>query len=532
MHHWRYIVLLALVVLPVVALIGAGSWYFWREELWFTVWWPLAGCWAAALFLAWWWQRRAKLLPGPSFTPALHWTERDREAWKLVEARAQGVKAIPPARFLESQFYVDLAKDMGRELAAFYHPKSADPIEALTIPEILTVIELAAHDLAEMVDDYLPGGHMLTIRQWRSASRVSEWYTRASTAYWAIAAVFSPINTALRWGASKLGMSRPFQLLQENLLAWFFTAYVHRTGTYLIELNSGRLKVGAGRYRELMAPAQAVAQAPEETRRRADAETRGEEEARPGVASEVSLTILGQVKAGKSSLVNALLGEQRAATDVLPLTSEITRYQLQSKDIAGRLVLLDTVGYGHSGPKADQLRATQEALQQTDLALLVLNARDPARQPDLDLLKSLREHFGSRPHLKAPRILGVLTHIDLLSPMMEWSPPYDWLHPKRPKEKSIADAVAVVEEQLGSYLVGVVPVCTADGKMHGVAEWLVPRIVELLDESRAVALLRCLHAEADAGRLRKVFDQVLEAGRNLVRAAVQGVRASSHAPPE
>jgi hypothetical protein len=33
---------------------------------------------------------------------------------------------------------------------------------------------------------------------------------------------------------------------------WFYTAYVHRLGTYLIELNSGRLRIGAARYRELM----------------------------------------------------------------------------------------------------------------------------------------------------------------------------------------------------------------------------------------------------------------------------------------
>ncbi len=528
MRRWRYAILLALLLLPVLVLIGAGSWYFWSEGLWFTAWWPLAGCWALALFLAWWWQRQAKLLPGPDFSPSLHWTDRDREAWKLVEGRAQRVKEIPPARFLEVQFYVDLAREMARELAVFYHPAAADPIEQLTIPEILTVIELAAHDLAEMVDDYLPGGHMLTIRHWRSTYKVSEWYGRASKAYWAISALFSPINTALRFGASRLGMSRPLQLLQENLLAWFFTAYVHRVGTYLIELNSGRLKIGAGRYRELMAAARAeeMGGREEETRGRPDAGTRrpdDAEKAAPVVsAREVSLTILGQVKAGKSSLVNALLGEQRAATDVLPLTSEITRYQLQSPDVAGRLLMLDTVGYSHAGPKADQLRATQEALQQSDLALLVLHARDPARQPDLELLQTLREHFQARPHLKTPRILGVLTHIDLLSPAMEWSPPYNWLQPERPKEQSIAEAVQTVEEQLGSFLVGVVPVCVAEGKVLGVKEWLVPRIVELLDEARAVALLRCLHAEADAGKVRKVFEQVLEAGRNLVRAALHG----------
>ena len=38
--------------------------------------------------------------------------------------------------------------------------------------------------------------------------------------------------------------------------------------------------------------------------------------------------VAGQVKAGKSSVINAILGEQRAATSVVPMTAEITRYEL------------------------------------------------------------------------------------------------------------------------------------------------------------------------------------------------------------
>jgi predicted GTPase len=440
---------------------------------------------------------------------------------------------------------------MAQELARFYHPSAADPVERLTIPEILAVTELAAHDLTEMVDQYLPGGHLLTIRNWRQASRVGEWYTRASNVYWAISAVFSPINTAVRYSASKLGLSRPFQMLQANVLAWFYTAFVHRVGTYLIDLNSGRLRIGAKRYRELLhrrerieAAAQSASggSAPPDA-----ADSAPALEPPEATPYTTTLAILGQVKAGKSSLINALLGERRAVTDVLPATSAITRYQLRSPappspsadgqaaknstpsqsgdekggggDMRSELDLLDTVGYGHEGPKADQLAATHEAVRQADLALLVLNARDPGRQADLELLTELQQWFSARPHLKMPRILGVVTHIDLLSPLMEWSPPYNWLNPKRPKEKNIADAVAVIRDQLGAFLVDVVPVCTAEGRVFGIQEALLPSLAEQLDEARAVAMLRCLHAEADAGKVRKVFQQLLEAAKQLMRAA-------------
>ena len=46
----------------------------------------------------------------------------------------------------------------------------------------------------------------------------------------------------------------------------------------------------------------------------------------------VTIAVIGQVKAGKSSLVNCLLGEQRAAVDVLPLTQTVQRYDLRLED--------------------------------------------------------------------------------------------------------------------------------------------------------------------------------------------------------
>src|SRR5262249_26245415 len=63
--------------------------------------------------------------------------------------------------------------------------------------------------------------------------------------------------------------------------------------------------------------------------------------------------------------------------------------------------------------------------------------------------------------------LAVLTHIDLLSPAMEWSPPYDWQSPKRPKEVQMREAVAAAREQLGDLVAGGVPPCGAPGEGGG-----------------------------------------------------------------
>jgi hypothetical protein len=137
------------------------------------------------------------------------------------------------------------------------------------------------------------------------------------------------------------------------------------------------------------------------------------------------------------------------------------------------------------------------------------------------MLEKLKAWFASRPELKMPRILAVVTHIDLLSPAMEWAPPYDWQNPTRPKEQQIAQAVAAVHEQLGPFLHGVVPVCTSEGRVYGVNEYLLPAITNLVDEAHGVALLRVLRAEFDAVKVRKVFHQLLAAGKPLAKLVWQ-----------
>ncbi len=527
MSRWRIVVVALLILAPFVGLAGAGGYFLWVSGARIYVWLVMFACLSTGYLLGSYWQHKRHLLRSPEFDAPLAWTERDKQAWALVEARAKAAPQINLDKLTDLDYYVDQGKAMAQELAAFYNPHAVDPVAALTIPEILAVVELASQDMAQLVDQYLPGGHLLTISDLRLARRATDWYESAVNVYWVIAAVFNPVETGLRYAASKVGLSQPLQKLQQNLLVWFYTSYVHRLGTYLVELNSGRLRIGAARYRQIMreqAPPDGQA-APRAAAARAPAEP----DAADGV-KRVTITLMGQVKAGKSSLVNALLGERRAQTDVLPMTAEVTRYEVQPAGIPTRLVLLDTVGYGHAGPKEDQLRATQESARQSDLLLLVLHARNPARQADLTSLEKLRAWFASRPDLKMPRILAVVTHIDLLSPAMEWAPPYDWQRPTRTKEQQIDQAVAAVREQLGEFLHGVVPVCAADGKVYGVEEYLMPAVANLLDEAHGVALLRVLRAEFDALKVRKVFHQLLAAGKGMGKVVWQALAKAAAEP--
>ena len=244
-----------------------------------------------AYFLAWYWQRDRKLLAHET-APPMHWTQRDLEAWKLVEEFASKADKMPAEQMLSLTSYAETAEQLALELARFYHPNAADPVGSLTIPEILSVIQLATHDLYEMVDEFLPGGHLLTVNDLRRVKQVADWYPVANNIYWLISSVFNPVATAAKFVASQGGMSFPWKKLQGNLLVWFYTAYLHRLGNYLIEVNSGRLRVGASRYLEMK-------------REHAPVPAGAPQDIDGSDIPLVTFVLVGQAQSGKSSLINA-----------------------------------------------------------------------------------------------------------------------------------------------------------------------------------------------------------------------------------
>lgn len=524
MTRWQAVTIFSLLLLPLVLFAALATWAFWELGWFLWLWAVIPVCWAVAWLLARRWETGLLPLGPPKIEPSLHWTARDEKAWELIEARARTVKGIPPARLTEIQFYADTAKELSLELATLYHPKAQDPFGSLTVPEILAAAELATEDLAELVDRYLPGGHLVTVNRWRSLARLPDWYAKLEKIYWPLSAVVSPATFIGRYAASRWILTPMTDLLQSNMLAWFYVAFVQRVGLALIELNSGRLRGGARRFRRAMAELSG------EVTRPAAASPVGVEPkqvpAGESTPTEVTLCLIGQVKAGKSSLANALLGEHHAATDILPLTSEVTRYRLTLPNRADQLVLLDTPGYSVDGATKRQLEETQEAVRQSDLVLMVMNVTSPAREPDRQFLQALADWFDSQPQLKLPPIVGVLTHIDLLSPVMEWAPPYDWREPQQAKERTIRDAVAYNQEQLGRYLTATVPVCTdaERGRVYGIDEWLLPVTSVLLDEARACALVRSLHAELDRQKFRRVLQQFSNVGQQMVQIGAGAIR--------
>ncbi len=526
MTRLRIAILIVLFVTPFAFLLGAGGYHLWTTGWVVWTWWPMVLCITLAYFLAWRWTRRSPL-PSTDDQPG-YWTDRDKAAWAKVTEKAKSFEAITTKQLEDPKHYSDLALDLAKQVAELYNPGAADPFDHLTLPEVLACIELASADLDELVQKYVPGSHMLRIRDLKRARKAVEYYKAGQNLYWAGAAIVDPIQTALRFLASKAALGTLLDKLQSNVILWFHTAFIHRLGRYLIELNSGRLKVGVKRYRELLAVHQPPPlddpneRPPVSTAQIGDVTILAAANTSTGPKA-ITVGILGSVKAGKSSLVNALLGRAAATVDRLPVTAGVRcDYTLPGGQPVS---ILDTSGYGQDGPTDEDFAAAVEASHDADLILLVTQATVPGRQPDVDLLDRLRAWVAEKPHLKMPPVIVVVSHIDLLSPKAEWTPPYDWKTGTRPKELNIRECVSVVKEQVGDRATDIVPVCGREGEQFGIVEGLIPAVVSHLDHARGAAVLKAFEMEAGAGKYEKLGEQVIAGGKqvlNVLRDVFKG----------
>jgi GTPase len=114
-----------------------------------------------------------------------------------------------------------------------------------------------------------------------------------------------------------------------------------------------------------------------------------ESENRPAIA------IVGRPNTGKSMLLNALLGEERViVSDVAGTTRDAVDTALQFEGRA--LTLIDTAGIrrrGHIQPGVERhsVMRSSEAIERCDVAILLMDAADPAAAQDAHIVQLVQE---------------------------------------------------------------------------------------------------------------------------------------------
>lgn len=525
----RYIRIAMIAValfLPLVSLVVLGGLWLWQSGV--MIYWALTACSVTAslyLLQAWLFDRRKgappKSAPGQSplngeaLNPASNmdapdpsWTPAEHAAWQAVANLAD---TVDPDQLISREALVALGLQTIETVARQIHPEQTEPLWQFTVPEALTLIERVSGKLRPFVTSNIPLGDTLTVGQMLALYRWRSTIGVAQKAYdlWRVIRMLNPVTAAtqeLREQISK----KMYEWGRTQLTKRLAAAYVSEVGRAAIDLYGGRLRVTPEALAGHVSPAS-----------QRDLVTVASPRAEP-----LRILIAGQIKAGKSSLVNALSKEVRAAVDALPATAQFTPYALKldgTPDGAPAALLIDSPGLDNT--PAALARLTGEA-GNCDLVIWVINAARADREGDRAGIAAFRDYFAAHLNRRRPPMMLVLSHIDRLRPFQDWQPPYDLAHTsgdsaRSAKANSILAAMDAAATELGFELADVVPVCL-DGTMgHYNLDSVWAKITSTLPDAQAAQLVRCLGDARKGTDWRRVWQQSVNAGRVISKTLVR-----------
>ena len=490
---------LAASMVPLLALIPLGAVWLWQQG-WLVVWLLSAAVLGAAAYgLTWWLGRMGDPVPvsddGPITGPNPDFSPLDQAAWGSVEALA---KEVSPDIIFDYGELLQTARLAIEAVSSHYHPHTKHPMWHFTLPELLLLSERVSQRLRRVLLEEVPGSHLVragdVVRLWEFkplATRGAKVF-KGLTLVWRVTRLVNPMSALLaeareRLVGAALGDAGTW-IKQRGSRLW-----VEEVGRAAIELYSGRLGLDAA---SLAA---------------ADRAPAGIRQALP--PGPVRVVVAGQINAGKSSLINALLSTRAAGVDVLPHTAAFEAHEL-AVDGEVQAILTDSPGLA----SAEHIKTISDLAWDADALLWVVAGHRADRALDRKALDAIRARFAAEPKRSQPPIRIVVTHLDRLSPAREWSPPYDLNHPTSAKAEAMRAAVAAIAEDLLVPPERLLPVRLQDGALSYNVDLLWPAILEDLEAAQRARMLRlALHAQP--GRWRQLLKQARAAGKTLWQEA-------------
>ena len=501
LKNWRAGVLLLLFLGPFAAYMGFG--FLWlRQQGWLMhafVLWVAAGI-VFAILAARWTKPQRQILPPLDWDQPHTFSPFDRKAWELVQEEADKGDALSMDQLSEFDIYIDTGRRLARRLASHYHPLSHDPIEHVAVVELLTALELAAEDLDHLCRQ-VPGGDLVTPAHWKRAVQAAEYINRANDIYSYLLPIFQPMTGLVRLGTQRLMVKPAWKTMQQNLLRWFYQAFVNRLGTHLIELYSGRLSIGVDQYRRL-------------TRRTTrSASVDAEPQA-------LTIAVAGARDSGKSRLIAAL--EQARGGDM-----EGVKVRLAAAGFDDSLVerlrtakWQEVAGYTTSpGAESARDRATRraavDAAVDADMLLLVIDGRREGHAADVAFIQSWDRWYMEHPGLEMPPVVAVVTGADRPDWGGQWDPPHDWVRGQGLRETAVRARLDTLRIALPPTVTELVTVGLGDASSSGIIEAVMPALASLLHRAERVSLIRYLHNASHRSKAGRLISQVGQQGRQL-----------------
>ena len=411
------------------------------------------------------------------------WGEREIGAFEA----AQIFIAESTAQPLPWEDLQPIAQEVVRRVAAA-SGKGDKGVLDFTIPEALLLIDRVAVRLRADIRDKVPFSDSISVGTllWLWERRDVAWKVKKHgwNAWRVIRAVKSLPTAVLREiegviaeGHSSFVTSEGTVILQALLL--------EEVAAAAVELYSGRLRFSDSELLDL-----GLASSDLDRARLA--------------ASDMPLRIAvaGQISAGKSSLVNALLGADLAEVDVIPTTDAPKTYPTDFEGV--ETMLLDMPGLDGSERLA---RIVASELARADLVIWTVRANRPAREIDRATIAKLREIVSADPRRRMPPVVVAVSCIDALMP--GW--PFPEGHLSDEAMERVTEVVAAVQQDIADprATANTIPVVLTE------PDWNIDRLRARIDSLIGPALdtqRNRLRIEAKTSGMRK---EAARAGRGL-----------------
>lgn len=478
---------LAAYALPWAALIPLGLAWLFEHRGWIPF--GVATATAAGILLLA--SRRLALSSRLSTTPppVMTWPDAGHKAWEDVDRLALQVASDPPG-FGDANAYRDLLLQTLDVVGRHFHPQSKHPALEMTLSQAMEISERALRDVRSKVLDVIPLGSSITLAHVDWARRRADQLPTAAKTGRAILLG----NRIRRWlmntptavvceVVNLLDLS-PLALAEKQAARIGAAEFVRRVGEYAIQAFSGQASLDISTLHHVAEDA------------------------------PLRILLLGPVNAGKSSLLNAMFGQERSKSDILPCPG-VKGEHILDRDGAPRAVVIDSDGFGGTSNEAAHKRLFEE-VQSVDLIVAVTSAAKADRDQECRTLDEVRRRFASETRRACPPIVVAATHIDQLRPPREWNPPYDFLDGNSPKEMSIRDAIDAVSHDFQVSLDRVAPVCLAPGREYNIDDGLLPAIGAALADADRAKFLRLIDENRSneiRERISRRIDLIAEAAR-------------------
>lgn len=446
---------LLLLPLAITSVLG----FLWLLERGWLLWFVLA---SIALFAVARGTRYALRMRKPSEAPARdlkspaidpEWSAREVDAYERARDLINNRIATPlpweelPAEGLAVVELVAADLSGGKRTALDF-----------TVPEALLLVDRVSLRYREFLRRHVPFSDQLSVRAlywlWRRQDQALAAWETGFLAYRGVRLVLNPAVGLLR-EVERAVTSGMQDKLSDQFMRDAQAILLEEVAQAAVDLYSGRLRFSEAELMQI--------QLGSEARDRAQ------------LAQEddpVRILVVGQISAGKSSLINALLGESGAETDMAPTTDRLTAHETEIDDIPVRLV--DTMGLDGSDKVGQRLVGE---MAEADLIIWALRASRPGRGLDVALLARFDALYAADPARRRPPVLFAATAADTLLP--GW--PYSENRLPPSAQQRVGQAMAAIAKDMGAS--AVIPVCAEP------PEWNIDTLHDALSDALSEALM-------------------------------------------